>query len=117
MIIKIYLIFFHFLLLLCATECTSFLFLVSPALLPDDFESDVVEVYALHVLPTYAHFAEFYLMLWRAFAMWAQRTTWRTDDETNQATVYRCVCARALGSLLSYSLSHVLSLSLSRLSL
>ena len=62
-----------------------------PALLADDFEPDVCEIYALHVLPTYAHFTEFYLMLWRAFAMWAQRTTWKMDDESNQATVYRYV--------------------------
>jgi hypothetical protein len=62
-----------------------------PPLIKDAYggDDDVVEIYALHVLPAYAHFAELYTVLWRAFALWAQRVSCTPNDEDAQPEIKR----------------------------
>lgn len=62
-----------------------------PSLLPDS-EKNVVEVYAIHVLPTYAHYSYSYLLLWRAFSMWARFASWVCDGTEYRYTSGTAYC-------------------------
>ncbi len=52
---------------------------------PSKDNEDVAEVYAMHVIPAYSHYAEFHTLLWRAFSLWAQRVSWKEEDKTKTA--------------------------------
>ena len=63
-----------------------------PGRTPDAFDEETLEVYAFHVLPAYAHFAEFHKLLWRAMSLWAQRVAWKVKEGEESKKYTKAAC-------------------------